>query len=133
MVRSAAGNSEMKVSFSGSTLVIDDRSVDLDAPIQQAIPRDGLVVVLVKESGQDESDESGGRNIFAVDKTGKEVWRIAFPGWLDKTITGEKIISPWVRLRGDAGSQMLKADDGVGYTYDLDSATGKLSNPVFRK
>jgi hypothetical protein len=123
----------MNVSSSGTALVIDGTKVELGHPILQAMTRENLVVVRVDDSGISGTSENYGRNIFAVDRDGKEIWRIAVPGWIDKTISGETIVSPWVRLRGDPASGDLKADDGGGFSYELDPATGKLSNAIFRK
>jgi hypothetical protein len=123
----------MNVSFSGTGLVIDGTKVELGRPVLQAITRENLVIVRVDDSRDVGVSENYGRNIFAVDKDGKEVWRIAVPGWVDKTISGETIVSPWVRLRGDPASGDVKADDGGGFSYELDPVTGKLSNAIFRK
>lgn len=123
----------MNVTVQGRTLRIDERSFDLKYPIEQAIAVKDRVIVRVDDFDAADDDPANGRNIFAVDSSGNEIWRISKPGSTDKTIDGRTLISPWTSISRAPSDGSIRAIDGWGFSYLLDPKTGKISDPIFRK
>ena len=123
----------MSTSFKENRLTVDGRTVKLERPILQVEERPGRVIVLLDDEEYAPDDPTGDRNVIAVDRDGAMLWRIAPSGSIASGGPGRT--SPFVALEIEnrGGGEVVIVYDVAGACYDLDSETGKLSNPVLTK
>ncbi len=123
----------MAVSFEDNRLTIDGNTVELEQPIEDMVERRDRVIVVLDDEEYAPGDPTGDRNVVAVDRNGTMLWRIVpsmspTPGEPGRT---EPFIA--VDIKNRDGEEKVVVYDGMGSRYDLDTETGKLSNPVLTK
>lgn len=119
--------------FISNRLAVTEGEVTLEAPIRDVIALGDRQIVLFADEKYEKGDPNAVRNIVAVDDRGEIIWRVEssgpvtntpndpdtpFVGWEWKTIDGKK---------------KLVVYEMIGMCYELDTNTGKLSNPKISK
>ena len=110
-------------------LEIDGQAFDLGWPINDAIALEDRVIVAVSHYKLQKTDPQFGRNVFALDRNGRELWRIAASPAIFMDDQGRKCPFPYIYLQRSPDGRGLWIDNQSGIRCDLDPATGALSNP----
>ena len=114
-------------------LEINRRKVVFDQPIVDFLVHNDRVIVMFELADEMEDDPDFGRNIFAYDETGKELWRIEDSGIVGPGREDDKEV-PWSYTgMGQEADGRIIVSEPFGFEFDLDPETGKISNPVFTK
>ncbi len=123
----------MAVSFEENRLTIDGETVELEKPIRQIVEFDIRIIVLFNPDAYTGEEPGIDRNVVAVGRDSAMLWRIEPSGSIASGGPGRT--SPFVALEIEnrGGGEVVIVYDGMGACYDLDSETGKLSNPVLTK
>lgn len=101
--------------------------------IDQFVTLDDRVIIMFEFPDEMEDDPESGRNIFAYDETGKELWRIEDSGIVGPGSEDETEV-PWPYTGiGQEEDGRIIVGHPAGYDFDLDPETGKVSNAVFTK
>lgn len=108
-----------KVSFTGSTLTVDDRSIPMDHPIREAFALDSVVVVLL-DPDADPGRQDQYRNLMTIAANGDILWRAELP-------TGRQSGVYW-RV---ASRNPLVASSFSSYDCEIDVRTGKIVRAEF--
>ena len=121
----------MDATFDGDRIVIDGNEHRLEKKIRKVVPLDDKVVVLFRHGDYDETDFSQKRNVIALDRRGKMLWRIQESSeWVQE---GKELANPYIGVGfRDEGERIVACDMG-GMDADLDPETGTLSNIRFSK
>ena len=109
-------------------LEIDGQAFDLGWPINDAIALEDRVIVEVSHYNFPKSDPLRSRNVFALDRQGRELWRIAASRATFTDQQGRTYPCPYMNLHWSPDGSRLVIDDQSGTRLDLDPATGALSN-----
>jgi hypothetical protein len=131
----------MKFSYIRNELSINGKKIkffDAPAKIYKVImPEDNLAIFMINvyhDRDEDNKPEEN-RNIFAVNEKGKVVWQIEeVPDkYCRKDLNKNEIVKEiytgiWIDEKG-----VLKVFIPMGFIFDVDIKTGKLSNPAFTK
>ena len=123
----------MTVSFEDNRLTIDGSTVELEKPIKNLIERRDQVIVVFRYGAYEVDDSERDRNVIAVDHRGTMQWRIERSMSSTPAEPGRTAPFVGVDIRQRNEEEALVAYDIMGSCYDLDSETGKLSNPVLTK
>ena len=122
----------MKVAHTGNEITINGHKVTFPQEIEEVVVLEDRVILRLLTDDFEEGDPLEGQNILALDAEGKLLWRIEGPIYTNLNEQDEKVPGGY--------SGLAKSDDGqifafipIGYVLDLDSNTGKVSNPVFVK
>ncbi len=131
----------MILSYTNNELFINGKTLKFfQAPSKISkvvIPRDGLFIFKLEAYNDgninyDELDGDECRNVFAVNDKGEVVWQIEKAPCENRTADGEVIpqsfTDVWISKEGT-----LKAFAPMGFCFDINVETGKLSNPRFTK
>ena len=110
-------------------LEIDGQVFDLGWPINYAIALENQVIVTVEHYDLPKTDPLFGRNVFALDRNGRELWRIAASPATFMDEQGRECPFPYIYLQRSPDGRRLWVDEQSGWRLDLDPATGALSNP----
>ena len=110
-------------------LEINGRGFDLGWPINYAIALQDRVIVTVEHYDLPKTDPQFGRNVFALDRNGRELWRIEASPAIFMDDQGRKCPFPYIYLQRSPDGRGLWIDNQSGIRCDLDPATGALSNP----
>ena len=103
--------------------------VNFEKEIDKVIPLSDRVIVVFDVLAFPEEDPDAGRNVFAFDRSGKEIWRIEDAEVKVKGRTVDKVSQGYTDIE--------HAEDGelfawvLEWRYDLDPETGKISNPKY--
>lgn len=137
MVFSAPGSVEngvaMKVSFEGARVTIDGKSHQLEYRIDSILVLPDHVIVVFHSESMSEADPNYDRNVIALDRNGKMLWRIQ-RAIGEMHHEGKIYLSPYIGVQwfGDQRRRVV-AVELRGFTHDLDVETGKISNTLFTK
>ncbi len=123
----------MAVSFEDNRLTIDGSTVELEKPIKNLIERRDQVIIVFRYGAYEVDDSERDRNVIAVDHRGTMQWRIERSMSSTPAEPGRTAPFVGVDIRQRNEEEALVAYDIMGSCYDLDSETGKLSNPVLTK
>jgi len=110
-------------------LEIDGRVFHLGLPINNAIALEDRVVVTVEHYNFPKSDPLRSRNVLALDRQGRELWRIAASPATFTDEQGRTYPCPYMNLHWSPDGKGLVIDCQSGTRLDLDPATGALSSP----
>ncbi len=123
----------MAVSFEDNRLTIGRETIELEQPIEDMVELHDRVIVVLDDEEYAPGDPTGDRNVVAVGRDSAMLWRIERSGSIASGGPGRT--SPFVALEIEnrGGGEVVIVYDGMGACYDLDSETGKLSNPVLTK
>jgi hypothetical protein len=110
------------------TLDINDRHVEFDFRIDEFLVLDDRVIILFKTSDFLENDPESGRNVFAFDETGKQLWRIQDSGFTAPRLADDtEVPQPYTGM-GPEDDGRIVVFQPIGCEFDLDPDTGKISN-----
>lgn len=123
----------MAVSFEQNRLTIDSGTIELEKSIQDVKERPGRVIVLFDDEEYASGEPGRDRNVIAVDRNGAMLWRIAPSMSSTPSEPGRTAPFVGVDIENRGGEEVVIVYDIMGSCYDLDSETGKLSNPVLTK
>ena len=123
----------MALSFEDNRLTIDGSTVELERPIKNLIELRDQVIVVFQYGAYEVDDSERDRNVIAVDHRGTMQWRIERSMSSTPAEPGRTAPFVGVDIRQRNEEEALVAYDIMGSCYDLDSETGKLSNPVLTK
>ena len=120
----------MKVELlDGRTVQIDSDRITYEREIDVILPLSDRFLVLFDVFEFSESDPDAGRNLFAYDSTGKQLWRVQDAKMKRRGRTVEKLSQGYTGLRqGKDGTIYAWVMD---WRYELDPNTGKISNPKY--
>ena len=105
--------------------------MELEKPILKVLDLPDRVLVLLDNERYPASDPNKNRNLIAVDKNGRFLWRIEESKPIMRD--GEPDPDPFIGMRLENDGQRVVVCDMDGLTLDLDPKTGGLSNPVFTR
>ncbi len=109
-----------------TSITIDGNAVDLQYPIYDALEAGGVAILRLNYYNMPPDDPLKGRNIVALDRNGKEVWRIE-PFWhmVESNDRSRKVPAAYTGIDlGEDGK--LYAYQGIGYICEIDLRTGKI-------
>ena len=119
----------LQISFQkyDQAIEIDGRKVTLPCEIIFALPLDDRVIVMIDGYELPPGHPYKACNVFALDRNGKELWKIEETRHLYKAKDGKHYSLPW--------SEIVKKPDGSGYwiyshsgyRFDFDPLTGKVA------
>ena len=122
----------MKVTQVGErALEINGRHVDYAQRINQFLALEDRVIVRFAPSEELEDDPEFGRNIFAFDETGNQLWRIQDSGFTIGSHRDDdsEVRAPYTGM-GQKDDGRITVSQQIGCEFDLDPKTGKMSNMV---
>ena len=112
---------------------INDRKVVFEYRIDEFVTLNDRVIIMFEFPDEMEDDPESGRNIFAYDETGKELWRIEDSGFTAPGVDEEtEVPQPYTGM-GQREDGRITVFQPIGCEFDLDPETGKISNEVFTK
>lgn len=111
-----------EIDYDENILEIDDRSIELPHPIEDAILVKDIVVVLLFPP-RDSPDKA--QNVFGLELDGERRWTI------DSVIEGSRTPRTYTYIKCEDGQ--LYADNWNGYRYVVDPETGSTRNPQKRE
>ncbi len=123
----------MAVSFEDNRLTIGRETIELEQPIEDMVELPGRVIVLFDDEEYAAGEPGRDRNVIAVDRNGAMLWRIAPSMSSTPSEPGRTAPFVGVDIENRGGEEVVIVYDIMGSCYDLDSETGKLSNPVLTK
>ena len=112
-----------------STIFLNGKTLKFEWKIREVVPLSDRVLVRFSILSFPEQDPNAGRNIFAFDSDGNDLWRIedahvkvkgrtvseVSQGYTDIERTEDESLFAWV----------------LEWRHDLDPETGKISNPKY--
>lgn len=110
-------------------LRIGERVVQFDRDIDEVLALEDRVIVVFDVLSFAEDDPDVGRNVFAYDAGGNELWRVEDARVMVEGDTVEKVSQGYTELS--------ETQDGtihawaMDWRHDLDPETGKISNPKY--
>lgn len=123
----------MTVSHDGNRITIDGRTIALEVPIDEIFELPDRVIVLFDEEEYPESDSRENRNVVALDRDGRELWRIEQARTRLRDSDGNRIPNPYVGVSAGADGRTVEVYTWAGVCYRLDPNTGKISDPILTK
>lgn len=124
----------MTVKQSGdNTLAVDESSLTFEWEIREFLDLGDKIIVRFAIDAFAEEDPDSGRNVFAYDRDGNELWRIQDAGVLASSSTLPKVEVP------QGFTEMQQKEGGhiyvwaVDWRYDLDPEAGKVSNEEYHR
>ena len=108
---------------------VDGKVIKFERQIDQILAMSDQIIVAFGVFEFPEDDPDAGRNVFAYDRSGKQLWRIEDAKVMRGGRTVDKV------SQGCTGLQLK--EDGtihawvVDWRYDLDPETGEISNPKY--
>jgi hypothetical protein len=122
----------MTVEQSGdSILLVDGKKVSFDWKIREFLDLGEKIIVRFSVLSFAEEDPESGRNVFAYDRQGNELWRIQDAGVLANSSTLPKVEVPqgFTEMQQKEGGRIYVW--AVDWRYDLDPEAGKVSNEKY--
>ena len=114
-------------------LEIDGRLIEFSWRINTFVALEDKVIILFRTADFPEDDPESGRNIFAYDETGKELWRIQDSGFTAPRLEDDtEVPQPYTGM-GPEDDGRITVFQPIGCEFDLDPETGKISNMSFVK
>lgn len=116
-----------------NTLTVDGKTLSFDWKIREFLDLGDRIIVRFSILSFAEEDPDSGRNVFAYDRQGNELWRIQDAGVLAGSSKSSSVKVP----QGFTGMEQKK--DGriygwvVDWRYDLDPETGNVSNEEYHR
>jgi hypothetical protein len=124
----------MKFRHSGRVLEIDGKSYEFGQDILQVLQRGEDRVIVSLNGAQCKPDDPNiGRNVFSLDRRGKELWRIKPSGFTRTLKDGREVPLSWQNIYFEDHGETMRIGDPKGFAYKLDPDTGEVSEPDFRK
>ena len=110
-------------------LLVDDKEIQLEASIRDVIRLDDKIIALLSYEDYAPNDPLGDQNIVAVGLDGQLLWRVQDSSELFNEPDAHD--SPFVgwEEKKQTSRQVLVVYELVGMCYELDTATGRLTNP----
>lgn len=133
MVSKHAEVSAMNVSFTGKTLILGDRRIPMTYPIDKILTLADRVIVLLDCDDMPYDDPLRGRNVFAFDKNGQMIWRIASSTALSVDDDDRYWPSPYSGIGFSENGRTIHVYELAGVRHDLDPDTGEISNALLVK
>ena len=123
------GNAMMVRKTDDRTLQIDRATVRLEKRIQEFMTVKDRVLVMLNISDFPDDDPEAGRNIFAFDRTGRQLWRIEDAGYTALSSRDHKTEVPQgytgMSLRPDGRVRVFQP---IGCYFFVDLETGAISD-----
>ena len=115
-------------------LKINDRQVEFEQPIDEFLVLEDRVIILFEPSEEQEDDPDFGRNVFAFDETGEQLWRIQDSGFTIGSHRDDdsEVRAPYTGMGLKENGRIIVSQQ-IGCSFDVDSQTGKISNMVLGK
>ena len=122
---------ELQVSGNRNVLTVDGNRVSLDGDIQMHIVVGDMVLVLLDDASFADDDHAQDSNVIAISSNGEILWRIEpHPS---ENFQGEPRVNPYINIVLRDQGQKVQAYSMDGMCFDVDTESGKTSNPVFTR
>jgi hypothetical protein len=118
----------------GGALEINGRRVEFEQPIEEYLELEDRVIILFEPMEEKEFDPDFGRNVFAFDETGKQLWRIQDSGFTIGSHRDDdtEVRAPYTGI-GLEQDGRITVGQPIGCEFDVNPETGEISNMVLGK
>ena len=123
----------MNVTFEDREITIGTKTLELECPIKKIIPLRDQILILFRTEEYGKDDSRYQQNVVGLDYEGREVWRIRKSTVERPGPDGKMRRSPFVGIGYGSNDTIIVVYDYLGTCYELDPATGDISNPQFSK
>ena len=126
-------DTKFEVETGQNTVKVAGKSLVFEAPIADTIKIKDQLLILLNFGTVSEDHPMFERNVILVARDGIILWRIEASTGLRGDIDGGRVHNEYVGLEWRNSANVLVAYDMRGLCFDVDLATGKISNPVFTR
>ena len=123
---------DIEVEHAHNSITVNGNKKEFDGDVIDVLVSDQIVLVLIETYDLPPDHPYRGRNVFALDRNGDLIWQIEESGGKIEDKTGKEVPESYMEIRKSAENH-IRVFQISGYSYDVDSNTGRISNSDFSR
>ena len=123
---------DIEVEHAHNSITVNGNKKEFDGDVIDVLVSDQISLVLIETYDLPPDHPYRGRNVFALDRNGDLIWQIEESGGKIEDKTGKEVPESYMEIRKSAENH-IRVFPISGYSYDVDSNTGRISNLDFSR